>query len=97
MFLFGCNEKHWKSPQAKPEVLRLCELSVLPVHGHQQQPALALREEAGKSTLHNTRQLPTSVQTEDDRMQALAHPLQDVHPLEISAVVFLFKQLMAGQ
>lgn len=31
-------------------------------------------------------------------MQALAHPLQDVHPLEISAVVFLFKQLiMAGQ
>lgn len=25
-FLFGCNGKHWKSPQAKPEVLRLCEL-----------------------------------------------------------------------
>lgn len=45
----------------------------MPVHGCQQQPALVLRGEAGKSppTLHNTRWLPTSIETEDDRMQAL--------------------------
>lgn len=41
--------------------------------GHQQQPALALRGEARRSppTLYNSGWLPTSTETEDDRMQAL--------------------------